>query len=105
MDDKVSGVTIGWHKSCSFLMIGEQGGKPMSLSTTVMTHNKPLRYPECDQCPLYQAQECLIAPSRILIYFYCPVSEGFRPPEGLHTDLPLDSSPMANPAVAKEYSL
>ncbi len=36
-------------------------------------------YPECRLCPLYQGGECFIASSRILLYFYCPASEGFRP--------------------------
>lgn len=69
----------------------------MRLSTTVMTYNELPRYPECHRCPLYQSEECLIAPSRILLYFYCPVSEGFKPLESLQTDLALDSFTTANP--------
>jgi hypothetical protein len=41
-------------------------------------YSKP-RYPECRVCPVYQAGECFIASSRILLYFYCPASKGFRP--------------------------
>ncbi len=37
------------------------------------------RYPECHGCPVYQAGECFIESSRILLYFYCPASDGFRP--------------------------
>lgn len=77
----------------------------MRLSTTFEAHQESPRYPECHLCPFRQAEECLIAPSRILIYFYCPISEGFRPPEAFHTDLQLDSSTMANFAVTKECSL
>lgn len=35
-------------------------------------------HPECRSCPFKVAGHCLIEPSRILIYFYCPASEGFR---------------------------
>jgi hypothetical protein len=34
--------------------------------------------PECAKCPFWQYQECLIRSSRILIYFYCPASEGYQ---------------------------
>jgi hypothetical protein len=44
--------------------------------------NNPKNKAECRRCPLYKSQECLIAPSRILLFFFCPLSEGFRPPEG-----------------------
>lgn len=75
----------------------------MLLSATAMTQNKPLWYAECHQCPFYQYEECLIAPSSILLYFYCPVSEGSRPLDSFHVDLPLPST-TSNPAVAEECS-
>lgn len=45
------------------------------LYTVTKTNQAP--YPECHKCPLYQYQECTIESSRILTYYYCPVSEGF----------------------------
>lgn len=42
-----------------------------------MTNPKKAPYPECHKCPLYQYHECMIESSRILTYYYCPVSEGF----------------------------
>lgn len=39
---------------------------------------KPHQYPECRRCPFYLADKCLISPSRILLHFYCPASEGFQ---------------------------
>ena len=75
----------------------------MRLGKATMTHNAPPRYPECHRCPFYQSEECLIASSRILLYFYCFVSEGFRPLEGLPDSLDV-AVPMAASEVAMECS-
>ncbi len=43
-----------------------------------MYQEQKTRYPECRRCPFLLAEKCLIEASRILLYFYCPASEGFR---------------------------
>lgn len=73
----------------------------MSRSAEFMSRTTELRYTKCHRCPFYQAEECLIAPSRILLYFYCPASEGFRHSEVLPTGLGRPSLTL-NPGVAKE---
>lgn len=43
-----------------------------------MYREKSPKYNECRSCPFYLGDKCLIEASRILLYFYCPASEGFR---------------------------
>lgn len=43
-----------------------------------MYGQKTPKFKECRRCPFYLGDKCLIDASRILLYFYCPASEGFR---------------------------
>jgi hypothetical protein len=64
---------------------------------------KRATYPECEGCPFFFAQECLIAPSRILLYYFCPAKKARRAPDFSSSGcvgLPEDQPSAGGPALA-----
>lgn len=57
---------------------GERADTSVEIRREAVPQLKKAPYPECQKCPFWQYQECLIQSSRILTYFYCPVSEGYQ---------------------------
>lgn len=64
-----------------------------------MYQEQETRYFECRGCPFFLADRCLIEASRILLYFYCPASEGFRAEKVLPAIYKVTSETVPRPLV------